>query len=205
MRRARSVRPARERSRAAISFATAGSSLSGTCASRSRMAPSAAVRGAASGSSAAARKIERLRDGAQHADRRIAGAALDLRQIALGGCGGLRQLAARHAALGAVSFAPRARWRRESRRLRGVALRNAAGFRGSLLLRLGHRLSSPPRDCRSCTIVHYNGPDARCRLAGRQLTGNLRWAVWPLPLFQPQTVPCRRCTRHRCNSSASSD
>ena len=49
------------------------------------------------------RQIERLRDGAQHADRRIADAAFDLRQIALGGLRGLRQLPARHAALGAIA------------------------------------------------------------------------------------------------------
>ena len=53
-------------------------------------------------------KIERLGDRAQHADRRIAGAALDLRQIPLRGFRGLRQLPAGHAALGAVlsHFAP---------------------------------------------------------------------------------------------------
>ena len=48
------------------------------------------------------RQIERLRDGADDARRRIAGAAFDLRQIALGGFGRLRQLPARHAALGAM-------------------------------------------------------------------------------------------------------
>ncbi len=67
------------------------------------MAPSAAVRAPASGSKRRGGQIERLRDGAQHAHRRIAGAAFDLRQIALGGFRGLRQLPARHAALGAMA------------------------------------------------------------------------------------------------------
>ena len=54
------------------------------------------------------RKIERLRNGAQHARRWIAGPAFDLRQISFGGFRGLRQLPPRHAALGAIAahFAP---------------------------------------------------------------------------------------------------
>ena len=48
-------------------------------------------------------QVERLRDGAQHADGRIADAAFDLRQVALGSLRGLRQLPPRHAALGAVA------------------------------------------------------------------------------------------------------
>jgi hypothetical protein len=67
------------------------------------MAPSAAVR-AQRGTG----QVERLRDGAQHAHGRIADAAFDLRQVALGRLRGLRQLSPRHAALGAAAahFAP---------------------------------------------------------------------------------------------------
>ena len=48
-------------------------------------------------------QVERLRDGAQHAHGRIAGAAFDLRQVALGSLRDMRQLPARHAALGAAA------------------------------------------------------------------------------------------------------
>ena len=48
------------------------------------------------------RHFQRVGDGAHHQDRRIAGAAFDLRQIAFRGAGFLRELAARHAALGAA-------------------------------------------------------------------------------------------------------
>ena len=49
------------------------------------------------------RQVKRVRDHAQHADRRVAGAALDLREIAFGRLRSLRQLAPRHAALGALA------------------------------------------------------------------------------------------------------
>ena len=54
------------------------------------------------GSSAAAGRSSACAMARMHARRRIAGAAFDLRQIALGGFGRLRQLPARHAALGAM-------------------------------------------------------------------------------------------------------
>ena len=63
-------------------------------------------------------KIERLRDRPQHAHRRIAGAALDLRQISLGGERSLRQLPARHPALGAM--APHLAPDRGEKRRRGL-------------------------------------------------------------------------------------
>ncbi len=47
------------------------------------------------------RNVERLRDRCEHDHGRVALSALDLREIALGGAGRLRELAARHAALGA--------------------------------------------------------------------------------------------------------
>src|SRR6185437_13751018 len=78
MRRARSA-PLREATRAAMSLVTAELGGARTLLRQQR------GRG----------KIERLGDGAQHADRRIAGATLDLRQITLRGLGGLRQLPAR--------------------------------------------------------------------------------------------------------------
>ena len=101
MRRARSAPPAGA-TRASIALASSGSSPSGTCARRSMMAPSAG------GARAGLRQQRRrpagraLAQWREHADRRIAGAAFDLRQIAFGGLGGLRQLPARHAALGAM-------------------------------------------------------------------------------------------------------
>src|SRR5262249_57576971 len=47
--------------------------------------------------------VERLRDGTQYRDRWIAGAAFDLREISLRSVRSLRQLPARHAALGAAA------------------------------------------------------------------------------------------------------
>ena len=72
-------------------------------------------------------KIERLRDSAQHADRRIAGATFDLRQISFRSLGGLRQLPARHAALGAVLSHLPADGGEECGRLCRLAGRNDAG------------------------------------------------------------------------------
>jgi hypothetical protein len=46
------------------------------------------------------RNIERVRDRCEHDHGRVARSTLDLREIALGGAGGVRELAARHPALG---------------------------------------------------------------------------------------------------------
>jgi hypothetical protein len=89
------------------------------------------------------RQIERLRDAAQHADRRIAVTAFDLCQIALGCGGGFRQLPARHAALGTMAPHLASDRRQEGFRFRALALR---GRRNILRLRtfrdlLGHGLA----------------------------------------------------------------
>ena len=123
--------------------------------SRSRMAPSAAVRAPASGSSAAHGQFERLRDGAQHADRRIAGAAFDLRQIALRRLRGLRQLPARHAALGAVAPHLARRSRRGTRHLGSFAggREDCRRFQPSLAVGLATDRSAFMH-YNSCGIVH---------------------------------------------------
>jgi hypothetical protein len=101
MRRARSAPPARA-TRASISLAAPAIRLRHL---REQIEDGAERGGARAGfrQQRGSGKVERLRDGAQHAHRRIAGAAFDLRQIALRRFGGLRQLPARHAALGAVA------------------------------------------------------------------------------------------------------
>ena len=84
-----------------------------------------------SGSKAASGEIERARDGAQHARRRIAGAAFDLRQIALGGRRSLAPIAAASCRAWRAAAAPRARSRR------GTAPSDAAslGAAGALIRR----------------------------------------------------------------------
>ena len=95
-------------------------------------------------------KIERLRDGAQHADRRIAGAAFDLRQIPLRRLGRRRQLPARHAALGPVlpHFAPdRGEKCGDLRRLASGRGGYSLGRKLFLRLRFGHR---------ALVLMHYS-------------------------------------------------
>jgi len=83
-------------------------------------------------------KVERLRDAAQHARGRVAGAAFDLRQIALRRLRSLRQLPARHAALGAI--APHLASDRGEKRCGPAAARRGGGFftRFYFCSRLGH-------------------------------------------------------------------
>ena len=113
------------------------------------MAPSAAVLALGSGKQRGGGKVERLGDRAQHARRRVSGAAFDLRQIALGGFGSVRQLPARHAALGAIAPNLASDGGEERGRRRSAALRGGSRLLTSLCLGngLGHHAAHS---------MHYN-------------------------------------------------
>ena len=141
------------------------------------MAPSAAARAGLFRQQRGAGQVERLRDGAQHADRRIAGAAFDLRQVALGGLRGLRQLPPRHAALGAL--------RRTSL---PIAARNAIGRCGFALRALQPAAAISRRlRCQSgypgvsCTIIHVrivHLPTPTWQAAAANLTRKFSASRW---------------------------
>ena len=134
------------------------------------MAPSSAVRAPLSGSSAEAGRSSACAMRAQHADRRIAGAAFDLRQIPLRRFGGLRQLPARHAALGAILSHFAADGGEECGRLCEPARRNGSDRLGQLGSggRLGHG-SHVPMHYSSCAIMH--ALSRICKLASPERSG----------------------------------
>ena len=109
------------------------------------------VRGPVSGNKAEAGRSSALRDGAQHARRRIAGAAFDLRQIALGGLRSLAPIAAASCRAWRDAAAPRARWRQGSRRR--TARRRARPAVSFGALGTWHR---PPVRAASCIIMHVD-------------------------------------------------
>ena len=108
--------------------------------------------------------VERLRDRCEHDHGRIALSALDLREITLGGAGCLRELAARHAALGAGNSHQAANGGDERAVI--LALRHGLGpLRLRFRLDRRHNRSSVHRHYSSCNIMHavdgVNAPEIR--------------------------------------------
>ena len=155
IRRPRSIAAPRA-ARLSISSASAGSSARGVRARTSRML------GHRRGAPVAAREqfddrnVERLRDRCEHDHGRVALSALDLREIALGGAGRLRELAARHAALGAGE--PHQSADRGDERAVTLALGRGRGpLRLHFRLDCRHDRPSANRHYSSCNIMHVAG------------------------------------------------
>ncbi len=133
-------------------------------------------------------KIERLRDRAQHAHGRVAGAAFDLRQVPLRGFRRLRQLPPRHAALGAIAphlaadrgeegrnrrrrrFAGREQSPRPAWLLSARPPRDLMHYSSCLIVHTGSRLASLPHiECRRCYSKIFRQPPA-CGSGGGSLS-----------------------------------
>ena len=127
------------------------------------------------------RKVERLRDRAQHAHRRVAGAAFDLRQVALGGLRTLAPIAAASCRAWRDCAAPRGRWP-----ARNAATDAAAALRGrsifSCSLALGCRLSH------ALALMHYNS----CSIM------HTRLRIWQAAAYrEPPALTRKSCASRR--------